>query len=300
MSSDTTYETYYVPHNSALPFFASLGIFLTVFGAGNIMNEMSSGTESSFGKIVFLMGGLVMATTLFFWFSKVIEENHAKLYSQQLDRSFVWGMSWFIFSEVMFFAAFFGALFYVRFWLVGWIGGEGERGPSDMLWPDYVPEWPLLSNPDNARFSGPEGVIGWNGLPLINTILLLLSSVTVTFAHHAINDGNRSKIINWLIVTVLLGVAFLFCQAYEYYEAYAHYGLTLDSGIFGSTFFMLTGFHGAHVTIGTIMLLVMLGRAIKGHFTATDCFGFEAAAWYWHFVDVVWVLLFIFVYILGT
>ena len=166
-------------------------------------------------------------------------------------------MSWFIFSEVMFFAAFFGALFYVRFWLVDWIGGEGERGPSDMLWPDYVPEWPLLSNPDNARFAGPEGVIGWNGLPLINAILLLLSSVTVTFAHHGINEGNRSKIINWLIATVVLGIAFLFCQAYEYYGAYAHYGLTLDSGIFGSTFFMLTGFHGAHVTIGTIMLLVM-------------------------------------------
>ena len=221
------------------------------------------------------------------------EENYAFYVSRW---SIVYlGMSWFIFRGICF-AAFW--CFVLRTVLVRLIGGEAAR-PERCL-ARLRPEWPLLSNPDNTRFAGPEGVIGWNGLPLINTILLLLSSVTVTFAHHGINEGNRSKIINWLIATVVLGIAFLFCQAYEYYEAYAHYGLTLDSGIFGSTFFMLTGFHGAHVTIGTIMLLVMLGRAIKGHFTATDCFGFEAAAWYWHFVDVVWVLLFIFVYILGT
>jgi cytochrome c oxidase subunit 3 len=247
-----------------------------------------------------MMGGLVMAATLFFWFSKVIEENHAKMYSQQMNKSFVWGMSWFIFSEVMFFAAFFGALFYIRFWVVDWIGGVGERGPSDLVWPDYVPQWPLLDNPNPEQFAAPDGVIGPWGLPLINTLLLVTSSFTVTFAHHAINHGERKKIVGWLVATIALGLAFLVCQAVEYYEAYAHYGLTLNSGIFGSTFFMLTGFHGAHVTIGTIMLIVMLGRAMKGHFTKTDCFGFEAAAWYWHFVDVVWLLLFVLVYILGT
>jgi len=300
MASDTTYESYYVPHNSALPIFASLGIFLTVYGGGNLLNEMSSGSDSNFGITVFLMGGLVMATTLFFWFAKVIEENHAKMYSQQMNKSFVWGMSWFIFSEVMFFAAFFGALFYIRFWVVDWIGGVGERGPSNMIWPDYVPQWPLLDNPNPEQFAAPAGVIGPWGLPLVNTLLLVTSSFTVTFAHHAINHGDRKKIIGWLVATIVLGLAFLVCQAVEYYEAYAHYGLTLNSGIFGSTFFMLTGFHGAHVTIGTIMLIVMLGRAMKGHFTKTDCFGFEAAAWYWHFVDVVWLLLFVLVYIMGT
>jgi len=300
MASDTTYESYYVPHNSALPIFASLGIFLTVYGGGNLLNEMSSGSDSNFGITVFLMGGLVMATTLFFWFAKVIEENHAKMYSQQMNKSFVWGMSWFIFSEVMFFAAFFGALFYIRFWVVDWIGGVGERGPSDMIWPDYVPQWPLLDNPNPEQFAAPAGVIGPWGLPLVNTLLLVTSSFTVTFAHHAINHGDRKKIIGLLVATIVLGLAFLVCQGVEYYEAYAHYGLTLNSGIFGSTFFMLTGFHGAHVTIGTIMLIVMLGRAMKGHFTKTDCFGFEAAAWYWHFVDVVWLLLFVLVYIMGT
>lgn len=300
MSTQDAYEEYYVPHNSKLPIFASLGIFLTLYGMGNMFNEMSAGVDSSFGEIVFLLGGLVMGTTLFFWFAQVIKENHEKLYSNQLNRSFVWGMSWFIFSEVMFFAAFFGALFYVRMFVVGWLGGEGERGPSDMLWPEYTPEWPLMNTPDPERFPGPQAIISPWGLPLVNTILLVTSSVTITIAHHGLNDGNRKKLINWLVATIALGVVFLFVQAYEYYHAYNDLGLTLGSGIFGTTFFMLTGFHGAHVTLGTFMLIIMLFRAIRGHFSKEDCFGFEAAAWYWHFVDVVWLGLFVFVYVLGS
>ncbi|MBV1878561.1 MAG: cytochrome c oxidase subunit 3 [Pseudomonadales bacterium] len=299
-ATDEAYESYYVPADSKLPIFASLGIFLTVFGMGNILIDMTAGAEHSIGAYIMMVGGLVLGSTLFFWFKTVIEENHAKMYSNQLNRSFVWGMSWFIFSEVMFFAAFFGTLFYVRVFVIDWIGGVGDRGPSNMLWPDYTPEWPLLNTPDPEQFPGAHKPMGWFGLPLANTILLMTSSFTVTMAHHGIKEGNRKKIINWLALTVALGVAFLICQVLEYYEAYAHLGLTLDSGIYGTTFFMLTGFHGAHVTLGTFMLAVMLGRAIKGHFTADDCFGFEAAAWYWHFVDVVWVGLFLFVYILGS
>jgi cytochrome c oxidase subunit 3 len=300
MTSEDTYESYYVPHNSAYPIFASLGIFLTVFGAGNLLNDLKAGADSSFGTIVLLIGGLVLSVTLFAWFSKVIAENHAKMYSDQMNRSYVWGMSWFIFSEVMFFAAFFGALFYVRVYVVDWIGGVGDRGPSGMLWPEYSPEWPMLNTPDPSRFPGAKEVMSPWGLPLINTILLVTSSFTVTFAHHGIKEGNRKKLTNWLGLTVVLGITFLFVQAYEYYHAYHELGLTLNAGIYGTTFFMLTGFHGAHVTLGTFMLLVMFGRALKGHFTSDDCFGFEAASWYWHFVDVVWLGLFVFVYVLGS
>ena len=300
MSTQDGYQEYYVPHNSKLPIFASLGIFLTVYGMGNMFNEMTQGVDSSFGEIVFLVGSFVMAATLFGWFSTVIRENHEKLYSDQMNRSFVWGMSWFIFSEVMFFAAFFGALFYIRVFVVDWIGGVGDRGPSDMLWPNYEPHWPLLNTPNPEQFPGPTETISPWGLPLLNTILLVSSSFTVTFAHHGIKEGNRKKLVNWLVATVALGLIFLVVQGYEYYHAYTALGLTLGSGIFGTTFFMLTGFHGAHVTLGTFMLIVMLGRAIKGHFTADDCFGFEAAAWYWHFVDVVWLGLFVFVYVLGS
>jgi cytochrome c oxidase subunit 3 len=228
--------------------------------------------------------------------------------SDQLKRSYVWGMGWFIFSEVMFFAAFFGALFYVRSFAVPWLGGEGDKGISgDMLWPDFVPTWPVIVNPNEALFTNPhealdvkEWSIGFFAkfLPFWNTLILITSSVTVHFAHTALKAENRKGLIRWLAVTVALGVLFLFLQAFEYIEAYGHYGITLDSGIYGSTFFLLTGFHGFHVTLGTFILAVMLVRAIKGHFKPDDHFGFEAASWYWHFVDVVWVGLFIFVYLL--
>ncbi|MBL6690176.1 MAG: cytochrome c oxidase subunit 3 [Pseudomonadales bacterium] len=300
MSTQDAYEEYYVPHNSKLPIFASLGIFLTLYGMGNMFNEMTAGVDSSFGEIVFLLGGLVMGTTLFFWFAQVIKENHEKLYSDQMNRSFVWGMSWFIFSEVMFFAAFFGALFYIRVFVVDWIGGVGDRGPSDMLWPEYEPHWPMLNTPDPELFPGAKEVISPWGLPLVNTILLVTSSFTITVAHHGLNEGNRKKLITWLGATIALGIVFLFVQGYEYYHAYSDLGLTLASGIFGTTFFMLTGFHGAHVTLGTFMLIIMFFRALKGHFSKEDCFGFEASAWYWHFVDVVWLGLFVFVYVLGS
>lgn len=300
MSTQDAYEEYYVPHNSKLPIFASLGIFLTVYGMGNMFNETKQGVDSSFGEIVFLLGGLVMAATLWVWFATVIRENHQKLYSAQMNRSFVWGMSWFIFSEVMFFAAFFGALFYVRMFAVDWIGGVGDRGPSDMLWPGFEPHWPLLNTPNPELFPGAKETMSPWGLPLINTVLLVTSSFTVTMAHHGINEGNRKKLVNWLGATILLGLTFLVVQAYEYYHAYTDLGLTLGSGIFGTTFFMLTGFHGAHVTLGTVMLIIMFGRSLKGHFDKDDCFGFEAAAWYWHFVDVVWLGLFVFVYVFGS
>ncbi len=300
MSTQDAYEEYYVPHNSKLPIFASLGIFLTVYGMANMFNEMTAGVDSSFGEIFFLVGGLVLGTTLFFWFAQVIKENHEKLYSDQMNRSFVWGMSWFIFSEVMFFAAFFGALFYIRMFVVDWIGGVGDRGPSDMLWPEYQPNWPMLETPNPELFPGATETISPWGLPLVNTILLVTSSFTITIAHHGLNEGNRKKLVGWLAGTIALGIVFLFVQGYEYYHAYNDLGLTLNSGIFGTTFFMLTGFHGAHVTLGTFMLIIMLFRAMKGHFTKEDCFGFEAAAWYWHFVDVVWLGLFVFVYVLGS
>ncbi|MFP5429094.1 MAG: cytochrome c oxidase subunit 3, partial [Gammaproteobacteria bacterium] len=123
-------------------------------------------------------------------------------------------------------------------------------------------------------------------------------SVTITIAHHALRKDHRGPLKLWLGLTIVLGLSFLALQAYEYYEAYTHLGLTLGSGIYGATFFMLTGFHGAHVTLGTLILIVMFCRVLRGHFNADKHFGFEAASWYWHFVDVVWVGLFIFVYVL--
>lgn len=304
-NTNSTYETYYVPDQSKFPIFASLGLFLFVFGMGNILNDIKAEDATGSSTFIALLGFAILGTVLFKWFGTSIRENHQGLPSAQLKRSYVLGMYWFIFSEVMFFAAFFGALFYVRNLAVPWLGGEGEKGVAAILWPNFEAVWPVIANPNEAIFEPPHESMAWRGwgaaltyLPLWNTIILLTSSVTCHIAHVGLKNNNRKQLIGWLGLTVALGIVFLFLQAEEYIEAYEELGLTLDSGIYGSTFFLLTGFHGFHVTLGAFMLAVMLARAIKGHFKPEDHFGFEAASWYWHFVDVVWVCLFFFVYLL--
>ncbi len=294
----SSHEHYYVPAQSKWPIIATLGLLISVYGVGTWFNDLSANREGSNGPLIFFIGSLFLTYMLFGWFGNVIKESRSGLYSAQMDRSFRWGMSWFIFSEVMFFAAFFGVLFYVRTWAGPWLGGEGDKGISNMLWEGFEYTWPLLNTPDPKLYPAPSGVIGAWGLPLINTILLVSSSFTLTFAHHALRKNQRKPLTLWLALTVLLGAAFLVLQIEEYIHAYTELGLTLGSGIYGATFFMLTGFHGAHVTMGAIILTVMLVRVMRGHFTGEQHFGFEAAAWYWHFVDVVWIGLFVFVYVL--
>lgn len=289
--STTNHGEYYIPEPSKWPLVGTIALTTTVIGVVN--------TIHADGEISFLLpiGLLLVAYLLFGWFGAVVDESMAGNYNEQVDRSFRIGMLWFIFSEVMFFAAFFGALFYIRVFVMDWLAGGGNNAMThELLWPGFEAVWPLLTNPDNATVAGPKQAMGPTGLPAINTAILLLSSVTVTIAHHALRQDHRKPLIIWLGATVVLGTIFLAFQIEEYVLAYREMGLTLDSGIYGSTFFILTGFHGMHVTIGTTMLLVMLVRAIKGHFTSDNHFAFEAVAWYWHFVDVVWLGLFIFVY----
>ena len=285
-------SNYYVPHGSYWPFIGSIAVFSLMVGFSNFLNGVG------WGKYLLFFGLIILLVMLFGWFGVVIKESESGNYNQQVDTSFRWGMFWFIFSEVMFFAAFFGALFYIRIYSLPWLGGEASgAATNNYLWPGFEAIWPETAN-------GPGGIGGefkamaWNGLPLVNTILLLTSGVTLTWAHHAMKANHRKQLIIGLFLTVLLGFIFMVCQGWEYYEAYAHLGLTLGSGVYGSTFFLLTGFHGMHVTIGAIILFVILLRCIRGHFDSENHFGFEAAAWYWHFVDVVWLGLFIFVYIL--
>ena len=287
------YEHYYVPAQSKWPFVGSLGLFFFVLGAASWFQE------KFYGPYVFFLGVLILMIMMFGWFRHVIQESHGGLYSSQMDRSFRWGMAWFIFSEVMFFGAFFCFFFYVRQFAVPWLGGAGNNlATNTYLWPDFMSHWPLINTPNPKAFVPATSDMGWKGLPLINTAILLTSSCTITWAHHALIDNKRQILIFSLLLTTLLGASFIGLQAFEYHEAYTVLGLKLSSGIYGTTFFMLTGFHGAHVTIGTIMLTIMLIRCIKGHFSPKSHFAFEATAWYWHFVDVVWLFLFIFVYVL--
>jgi len=282
---------YYVPHSSKWPIIGSAAFFTLLLGAVALLNDWAPAW--------ILIPGFALVVYMFIgWFTTVIDENQSGVYGLDVDRSFRMGMMWFIFSEVMFFAAFFGALFYARVFSVPWLGGEGTKVMgNELLHPLFENAWPTsgpmkLGPRDNGTFE----TIPAFGLPALNTLILLTSGVTVTIAHHALRAGHRVRLNIFLFLTFALGFTFVTLQAVEYGHAYHELGLQLSTGIYGSTFFMLTGFHGFHVTIGAIMLVCIWLRTLNGHFTPQRHFAFEAVAWYWHFVDVVWLGLFVFVY----
>jgi len=274
---------YYVPQPMAWPIMGSAGLFLMALGSVFIFNGGSGGWVS------LALGSMVILYMMFRWFGDVIRESEGGKYGRWEDVSFRWGMSWFIFSEVMFFAAFFGALFYVRVLSVPELSNLTH---NELVWPGFTSHWPSAGPAFEDKFT-PMGA-WW--IPALNTFLLLTSGVTVTLAHWALIANKRSQLLFWLGATVVLGFVFLGFQIYEYGHAYADLNLKLTTGVYGSTFFMLTGFHGFHVTLGAIMLTVIWFRCAKGHFKPNHHFAFEGVAWYWHFVDVVWLGLFIFVY----
>ena len=316
-------QSYYVPEQSKLAICMATAVAFAIVGVGGGINGLSQEGGSSLSWYIFFAGLLGIVTTMFFWFKQTIQENLAGMNSPQLNKSYVLGMLWFIGSEVFFFICFFGVLFYVRNLAGPWLAGDTpESAVNTLLWEGFEYNWPMMETPQQAvggvgqqliansgEFSGPDKNMAFPGfsdfnellkwIPLWNTILLLSSSVTVHIAHGALKDNNRKGFNTWLAITLILGFAFVALQIFEYYEAYAIYGLTLGSGIYGSTFFILTGFHGFHVCMGAIMLSVQWLRSVgKGHFTHEDQFGFEASSWYWHFVDVVWVFLVLFVYVI--
>lgn len=288
-------NSYYLPEPSHWPLFAWSSTFFLAVGGANWIH----GNEA--GPYLFGIGILLVFTVFFGWFRTVIRESLAGLYNAQVDKTFRWGMIWFIISEVCFFGTLFGALFYARLVTIPTLGGEYPNAASALthlvLWPDFKAVWPLFVNPAHDVFTGMKSVMETWGIPALNTLTLLTSGVTITWAHWAMVKHKRTQLILGLLLTVLLGCLFLYLQAHEYYTAYAEKQLTLASGIYGTTFFVLTGFHGLHVTLGTIMLIVILIRAWKNHFAENRShFAFEAVSWYWHFVDVVWLFLFVFVY----
>ncbi len=288
--TNNTYTAYYIPAPSYWPALGCAGLFTLFVGAANWLHY------EWFGPYLFFLGFSIVVLMLLGWFSHVIAENQHHVFTDQTDRAFRRGMKWFIMSECFFFGAFFGALFFTRYWSVPLLGGAYNPVTHHLLWPHFSAHWPLLNNPDNSLFTGAKVAASPLGIPIINTLLLLSSGVTLTVAHWGLRHRRRKLLIGFLVLTILLGLSFLVCQGYEYYRAYTEHGLTLNAGVYGSLFFLLTGFHGAHVTIGATMLIVILGRSIAGHFSPDNHFAFQGVAWYWHFVDVVWLLLFILVY----
>lgn len=285
-------KPYYVPKPSHWPIVGSLALFCMMLGLANWLHG------NGVGPYLFVSGLLLLLFMMYGWFGVVIKESRMGLLRDpRVDRSFRWSMGWFIFTEVMFFGAFFGVLFYVRQFSVPWLGGSGTGMMThELLWPAFQAQWPLFVNPDPSLYPGPASVINTWGLPAIGTGILLSSGVTVTVAHWGVLENNRRVMFWFQLATIVLGLSFLCLQADEYTIAYLEKGLTLGSGIYGSTFFLLTGFHALHVVVGVVMLSVILWRMHKGDFTPKDHFGFAAVSWYWHFVDIVWLMLFVFVY----
>ncbi|MES2216851.1 MAG: cytochrome c oxidase subunit 3 [Pseudomonadota bacterium] len=282
---------YYLPQPSRWPVIGALGLFFLALSVANFVHG------NAIAHYMFFGGSLLLVYMMFGWFSSVINESMHGLHSAQMDRTYRWGMVWFIVSEVAFFTLFFGALFYARVFALPVLGGDlAPLSTHQLLWPQFKDIWPLLKNPNPQLFPGPNDVIAAFGIPALNTFLLLSSAGFVTWAHWGLKANRRWQMKLGLAITILLGATFLCMQAFEYTEAYTKFDLTLHSGIYGTTFFMLTGFHAAHVTLGLTMLIVIFIRCLLGHFQPEHHFAFEAVSWYWHFVDVVWLFLFIFVY----
>ena len=302
--SHVKHHDYHLVDPSPWPVVGSLFAFVMAVGAIVWMKTHGSPTATLLGlrgSLLFGLGTLGVLFTMFMWWRDVIKEAHRGDHTPVVSIHLRYGMIMFIASEVMFFVAWFWAYFDASLFPAGVhplpiTGADGSvTDGRDLIgltarntltgghWP------PKPAENFTATFNP------W-GLPLVNTLILLLSGTTVTWAHHALLENNRRGLIQGLALTVILGILFTACQAYEY----GHAAFKFSGHIYGATFFMATGFHGAHVLIGTIFLAVCLWRAMKGHFTPKQHFGFEAAAWYWHFVDVVWLFLFISIYVIGA
>lgn len=271
---------YHIIDPSPWPFLGSMGALVMALGGVAWMQYLKGGSLRLFGlelatPWLFFIGLAIILYTMFGWWSDTIKEAHNGDHTKVVSLHLRYGMIMFIASEVMFFAAWFWAFF------------DASLYANDAIQASRVAYTGGIWPPKGIEVLDPLH------LPLYNTVILLLSGTTVTWAHHALLHGDRKGLINGLWLTVGLGVIFSFVQGYEY----AHAPFAFQESIYGATFFMATGFHGFHVLIGTIFLAVCLIRALKGHFTEKQHFGFEAAAWYWHFVDVVWLFLFASIYI---
>jgi cytochrome c oxidase subunit 3 len=293
--SHTKHHDYHLVDPSPWPLVGSIAAFIMAVGAIVWMKTPAGGVFGMQGPWVMAAGFLGVLVTMALWWRDVIDEaEHKHLHTPVVQMHLRYGMILFIASEVMFFAAWFWAYFDASLFpadvhklagseeLVGMVGRSQATGGH----------WPPSPTGD-GRF---EGTFDPWTLPLVNTLILLTSGTTVTWAHYALQEGNRKGLIWGLTLTIILGMLFTALQAYEY----GHAQFQFAGHIYGSTFFMATGFHGFHVIVGTIFLTVILFRALAGHFTEKQHFGFEAAAWYWHFVDVVWLFLFVSIYVWGA
>ncbi len=288
------YHDYHLVNPSPWPFVGSFSAFVMMLGAVAWMKSGDGGVFGLQGPWVFIAGFAGILITMFGWWRDVVNEaEHEGHHTPVVQLHLRYGMILFIASEVMFFVAWFWAYFDVSLFPAAVETLPGTDTVVGMVDRNTVTggQWPPV--PAEGKFGSTFDP--WH-LPLVNTLILLTSGTTITWAHHALQHGDRKGLIWGLVLTIALGMLFTSLQVYEY----MHADFSFAGHIYGSTFYMATGFHGFHVVVGTIFLMIILARALMGHFTPKHHFGFEAAAWYWHFVDVVWLFLFVSIYVWGA
>lgn len=287
----TKHGGYYVPEQSVWPIIGALSLLLFAIGSLNF-------TEL-WGLIVFAIGTITLLYMLCGWLSSVVRESRSGLYDAQMNRTFRWGMFWFIFCEFFTFGILLGAIIYERVGVIPWLAGQGSGGSvltNYLLWPDFSASWPLIKNPDPATFAGLKDVPSAWGLPTLNTLVALCSAVTVLFALWAIKNKQTRATITGLVVTFFLGIAFAVMQFDHARILIKQYDMTISSGIYGSLVWMVGGFHFLNLLVGLILLFVVGFRYTLGHFNEKHHFAIEATAWYWAFISAMWLIIYLCIY----
>lgn len=288
MSSDH-HGSYYVPEYSWWPILTAVALF--VLGLGSI--EYFS--ESSLGPKLLCGGAAALIVILCFWLSSVMRESRNGLYDAQMHRTFRWGVCWFLVADMMLFVGLAGALWYYRYFTFAELAGTSaafEHATHYLLWPDFEANWPLLLNPDPAQFAGPkQGLIfGFKGI--ITTIVMLASALTLVCANRGLKINHKGLLNSGLISTFILAVLFLALNIESMIVAVVHFGITLQSGIYGSLIVFSTIIFLLHVLVATLLLLLVMVRGLRGHFSAKNDFSVRAFSWFWNFLVLVWLVLF--------
>jgi cytochrome c oxidase subunit 3 len=290
---DHKHGTYYVPEHSSRPITTAIGLFF--LGLGSILL-----TENpSAGIVLFIIGVLITGLTLIFWFRDVILENRRGLHDAQMDRTYRWGMFWYLISQAALVLTFFGAVFFARLIIIPGLGGhidDAFKVTHLLLWPDFTSHWPLANNPDPSSFEGPSEIMTIWGWPLVNLLLVVLNVLFVISAQKAVKKNLHRLVTKNMMAVTLLGATFLGLHIYSLYEAIFDYGISLDSGIYGSTFVMINVLIILNVFITLLVMIFLLPRCIKGEFGAKHHFAIDAIAWLWYFIAAMWFLSFLFLY----
>jgi cytochrome c oxidase subunit 3 len=286
--------SYYVPEKSSLPIVNALGMFFFGLGSIEVMTSLHT------GMILLGIGSLILVVNMVMWFCAIIRENQTGKHDVQMYQTYVWGMFWFLVAQAFFVLLFLGAMFYIRTFTLNWLAGHGPyeyQLTHLLMWPDFHYHWPLLQNPNPTEFIGPRAAAPINVLSIMSLIPMALAAIFVYTAQESVKVTKRARLIWSLAIVNLAGIVFGIIHGYGMYVAIVYYRITLVSGIYGSLFFMVNFVLWLNLLVALIFSIVVMVRAMRGHFNSQNDFSINAAAWLWYFLLGAWLLIFLYVYL---